>query len=114
MMTLHEKQVLFTKNVAALIDYVAANQHTLTFGEAYRTPEQAALNAQHGIGIAHSLHTERLAVDMNLFDGGGKYLSEKSDYELFGKYWKSLHPLNRWGGDFEHLVDSNHFEMQNL
>lgn len=113
-MTLHDKQVLFSKNVAALIDYISAHQFNVTFGEAYRTPEQAAWNAEHGTGIAHSLHTERLAIDLNLFDAVGNYLTLKDQYEPFGKFWESLHPLNRWGGRFVHLVDSNHFEMQNL
>src|ERR1017187_7506628 len=99
-MSLHKNQVIFTLNVASLIDYVAANNHALTFGEAYRTPEQAAIYAKEGKGIAHSLHTERLAVDMNLFDDKGNYLTDKSAYEPFGKYWKSLNSANRWGGDF--------------
>jgi len=32
----------------------------------YRTPEQTALNAKSGAGIAHSLHMQRLAVDLQL------------------------------------------------
>lgn len=115
-MTLHEKQVLFTKNVASLIDYVSSNNHSLTFGEAYRPPEMAAIYAKEGKGIVHSLHTERLAVDMNLFDSDGNLLSQWSDYERYGKYWESLHTQNRWGGYFVSkyggkLVDSDHFEM---
>ena len=113
-MTLHEKQVLFARNVASLIDYISSNNHQVTFGECYRTPEQAKWNADHGLGIAHSLHTERLAIDLNLFDDKGNYLADKTSYEPFGRYWKSLHTFNRWGGDFIHLVDSGHFEMQNL
>ncbi len=111
-MTLHEKQAIFSKNVAALIDYIYANEHTISFGEAFRTPQQAEIYAKEGKGIADSLHIKRLAIDLNLFNIKGQLLSEKSDFEPFGNYWKSLHPLNRWGGDFSHLVDSNHFEMQ--
>lgn len=113
-MTLHEKQTVFATNVSLLINYINAHNHKVTMGECYRTPQQAQWNAQHGTGIAHSLHTERLAIDLNLFDDSGKYLADKSDYEPFGKYWESLHTMNRWGGVFTHLVDSNHFEMQNL
>lgn len=113
-MTLHDKQVIFARNVADLINYINANNHSVTFGECYRTPEQAKWNADHGSGIEHSLHTERLAIDLHLFDFNGNYLDDKCKFEPFGKYWKSLHTLNRWGGDFIHLVDSNHFEMQNI
>ena len=113
-MTLQQKQALFAKNVASLIDYIFANQYSVTFAEAYRTPEQSALNAKEGKGIAHSLHTERLAIDLNLFDSAGKYVEDKSEWEKFGIYWESLNPANRWGGRFKTLVDSNHLEMQNL
>jgi hypothetical protein len=27
-----------------------------------------------------------------------------------GAYWESLHPKNRWGGNFKSLVDCPHFE----
>ena len=107
-------QVIFTKNVSLLIDYINNSHFTVTFGECYRTPEQAALNAKNGKGITDSLHCKRLAIDLNLFALDGRYLTDKSDYERFGTYWKSLNPANRWGGDFVHLVDSNHFEMQDL
>jgi len=113
-MTLQQKQAIFAKNVAILINHVYDMDYSVTFAEAYRTPEQAAIYAKEGKGIAHSLHTERLAIDLNLFDPNGKYVEDKSEWEKFGTYWKSLHEHNRWGGDFVHLVDSNHVEMQNL
>ena len=27
---------------------------------------------------------------------------------------KKLNPHNKWGGDWQHLVDSNHFEMEKI
>lgn len=118
-MTLQQKQSVFAKNVAILINHIYDNGHCVTFADAYRSPEAAALNAKDGKGIADSLHCKRLAIDLNLFDMGGKYLTEKSDWECFGLYWESLHPMNRWGGFFVekykgHIVDSNHLEMQDL
>ncbi len=50
-MTLSEKQQLFTVMVANLIHWAEEHGYRLTFGEAYRTPEQAALNAKKGSGI---------------------------------------------------------------
>lgn len=47
-MTLSEKQQLFTIMVANLIHWAEEHGYRLTFGEAYRTPEQAALNAKKG------------------------------------------------------------------
>ena len=113
-MTLLQKQKQFTANVVRLIQFIYSEDCMVTFAEAYRTPEQAELNAKDGKGIQNSLHCKRLAIDLNLFNSYDEYLSKKSDYEKFGTYWKSLDPANRWGGDFVHLVDSNHFEMQDL
>lgn len=78
-MTLSEKQQLFVVMVANLIHWAEEHGYRLTFGEAYRTPEQAALNAKKGSGISNSLHTQRLAVDFNLFVNG-QYKTRTEDY----------------------------------
>ncbi len=78
-MTLSEKQQLFVVMVANLIHWAEEHGFRLTFGEAYRTPEQAALNAKKGSGISNSLHTQRLAVDFNLFVNG-QYKTRTEDY----------------------------------
>lgn len=109
-MTLGEKQRRFTELIARLITWCYANGYELTFGEAYRTPEQAALNAQSGAGIANSLHTKRLAIDLNLFRDG-VFLTTKENYAPVGEYWKTLDPEARWGGDFTR-PDSDHFSLE--
>jgi len=108
-MTLSEKQRKFTIYVARLIDYAYRMGYELSFGEAYRTPEQAALNVKNGSGILNSLHCKRLAVDLNLFKDG-EYLRDSSMYAFLGSYWKTLNPLCCWGGDFV-KVDGNHFSL---
>lgn len=109
-MTLGEKQRMFARNVGKLIQWTYENGYELTFGEAHRTPEQAAINAKKGIGIARSAHIERLAIDLNLFKDG-QFLSNSEDHAPLGAYWKSLHPLNCWGGDFT-KPDGNHYSME--
>ncbi|XAI96487.1 hypothetical protein [Microcystis phage Mel-JY34] len=109
-LTLGQKQRIFTLNIARLIVWTYNEGYTLSFAEAYRTPEQAALNAKKGSGIARSLHTVRLAVDFNLFKDG-KWLNKSEDFAALGEMWKRLHPLNRWGGDFKSRPDGNHFSM---
>lgn len=108
-MTLSEKQRLFTKLLGQLIAWAYQNGFELTLGEGYRTPEQAKLNADKGIGIRNSLHCERLAVDLNLFVGG-VYCPDSAAYARLGEYWKSLHPMCRFGGDFR-KPDGNHFSF---
>ncbi|EPX9918545.1 M15 family metallopeptidase, partial [Escherichia coli] len=82
--------------------------YRLTFGEAYRTPEQAALNAKSGKGIRNSLHTLRLAVDFNLFING-KYQADTDAYRPLGEYWESIG--GTWGGRFSR-ADGNHFSLE--
>lgn len=117
-MKLWEQQAIFTLNTAKLIQYINSHEFHVTFGDAYRSPELAALYAQEGKGITNSLHCKRLAVDLNLFDLNGDYLQEEKYFEQFGIYWESLHHNNRWGGNFiKHggkINDGNHFEMQEI
>lgn len=107
-MTLSEKQALFTVLIGQLILFADQHGFRLTFGEAYRTPEQAALNAKKGSGIKNSLHTQRLAVDFNLFING-EYKTDSRDYLPLGEYWESLG--GTWGGRFS-KPDGNHFSLE--
>ena len=117
-MKLQEQQFLFAKDVARLIKYIAEYGYTVTFGEVYRTPEQAKLNAEKGIGIVDSLHCKRLAVDLNIYRDG-RYLYDSKDYIPFGKYWESLDKQNRSGCWFTDAQgkpkpDGGHFERRLL
>ncbi len=110
-MTLGEQQRLFVRLVGEFLTWVYDNPGwELSFGECYRTPEQAEINAQKGIGIAHSLHTQKLAIDLNLFIAG-EFQTSKAAYAPLGAKWKSMHPLARWGGDFQ-SPDSDHFSLE--
>lgn len=108
-MTLSEKQQLFTVMIAQLINFADNKGMRLTFGEAYRTPEQAKLNAKSGTGISNSLHTQRLAVDFNLFING-EYKTRTEDYRALGEYWESIG--GSWGGRFKSNPDGNHFSLE--
>ena len=100
----------FAQSAARLIQRAAELGYTVTFGEAWRTPQQAALNAADGKGITHSLHIERLAIDLNFFREG-QYIQDGSQLRELGEWWKALGPKYRWGGDFQHLPDGNHFSI---
>lgn len=114
-MTLRQQQSLFLRLLPRLIDYAYAQGYELTLGEAWRTPEQAAINARNGSGIRSSLHGERLAIDLNLFRDG-RYLSSSESHRPLGEFWESLHPLCRWGGRFRDSrgnpkPDGNHYSI---
>ena len=106
-MTLRERQELFAKNVGLLIGFIFASGYACTFGEAYRTKEQAEWNEAKGTGSKNSLHCKRLAIDLNLFKDG-VYQKFSEAYQFAGDYWVSLHPDNRHGGAGG---DGNHFSM---
>ena len=98
-----------------------------TYGEAYRPPEQAWINAlpprsnlvatvnkedivvYHstypdkvgGRGIAHSIHEKRCAMDYNFFFLDYQPMNAKTpELIVLGQYWESLDAKNRWGGNF--------------
>lgn len=109
-MTLREKQSVFVRLIAELIEYAYGHGYELTFGEVWRTPEQALWNAQHGTGIKNSLHTQRLAVDFNLFKDG-VLLALTEDHKPLGEWWEQQSTTDytcTWGGRFK---DGNHYSI---
>ena len=116
-MTLGEKQRLFAKLYTQLLVWIHQNpSYSIAFGELERKPVQAKLNAKNGVGIANSLHIIRLAGDILLFIDG-VYQTDSEKYRPLGEFWKSLHPLCRWGGDFKDgkgrpKPDGNHFSLE--
>jgi hypothetical protein len=114
-MKLSEIQQLFARDIVVLLKHMEEKGFKYTFAEAYRTPEQAALYESQGKGIKNSLHCKRLAFDINLFDASGNFLESAESHRQFGEFWESLHPMNRWGGNFKNkdgkpFVDANHYE----
>lgn len=137
-MTLGQKQRLFSSLFAKLILWAYACGYEITFGETYRSDEQAEINAlgpegretlihwleigpkelkglaetlknNVGSGIRGTLHELRLASDINLFMNGA-YLMASESYRPLGEKWKSFDPQCRWGGDFP-KPDGNHFSI---
>lgn len=107
--TLRQKQSRFALGVALLIQKADEMGYAVTLGEAWRTPEQAKWNAAQGIGTATSLHIERLAIDINLFKDG-RFITDGEGHSELGRWWKSLHPDHRHGGDFS-KKDWNHYSL---
>jgi hypothetical protein len=107
-LTLRQMQSLFVRLVADLIREGTAQGFEFTFGEAWRTPEQAARNAAAGIGSRNSLHIDRLAIDLNLFRAG-QFLTSTEAHRPLGEWWEKRHPLCRWGGRFN---DGNHYSLE--
>lgn len=136
-MTLRETQSEFMRCLSLLLTWIYANGYETTAGELKRSDEQAVINSLgspgrervaqavtpismalttalrnngNNNGIVGSLHELGLAVDLNLFKDG-KFLANSADHKPLGDFWKSLHPLARWGGDFKPNPDGNHYSM---
>lgn len=117
-MKLSQKQRIFTRNIACLIEYAYFIDIELTFGHAWRSlEEQKRLKAEGKSKTLNSKHLDRLAVDFNFFING-KLTYDFHKVKVLGDYWVSLHPDNRWGGDWnkngkpDGFLDTPHFEMQ--
>lgn len=109
--TLREKQTRFALHVGALIQRATDLGYGVTLGEAWRSPEQAEWNAQHHLGVACSLHTERLAIDLNLFRPDGSLVTDDTGHRDLGAWWTQQSPDFCWGGDFTTLKDFDHYSL---
>jgi len=108
--SLREKQAAFSVLVAKLILEADRRGYQVSLGEAYRSPEEAARLAKAGKGITQSLHTQRLAIDLNLFKDG-VYLAKSDDWKPLGEWWEGQSTTEIqccWGGRFG---DGNHVSI---
>jgi hypothetical protein len=112
-MSLRQLQSVFAHRVARLILKADELGYQVTFGEAWRSPEEAARLAQQAKGraLARSLHCDRLAIDLNLFRNG-VWLTGTEDHRPLGEWWESQSDdIARcaWGGRFQ---DGNHYSLE--
>ena len=109
-MSLIQEQQMFLLDVCELIKFATATGLVVTAGELWRPPEMQKIYVQTGRSkTMKSKHLDRLAVDLNFFKAG-KYIQSYNELVEVGKYWESLNPKNRWGGNFSSFKDLPHFE----
>lgn len=117
MATLVDEQAAFLLDFCALIEFATNLGFTVTAGELLRTIEQQRIYVETGRSkTMDSMHLRKLAGDLN-FIKDGKLVYDAKELEPVGKFWESLHPRNRWGGNFDRnwsrpdkFVDRPHFE----
>ncbi len=109
-MSLIYEQHAFLQDVARLVIFADQAGFIVTGGELWRTPEQQAIYVKTNRSkTMASNHLRRLAIDLN-FLKDGKLVWDVSAIKPVGDYWESLHPKNRWGGNWKNFKDVPHFE----
>jgi hypothetical protein len=104
--TLGDKQRLFAYLLGLLIARAYKNGYALSMGDVFDADGD-------GGHMKNSVHDLKLAADLNLFsrvNGKWVYHTSAEAHAGLGAYWKSLHPLCRWGGDFA-SKDGNHYSL---
>lgn len=99
-------QQRFSRMLSLLLAQAFTLGYEVTMGECWRSPEEAARLASKGIGIRRSLHCDRLAVDLNLFDKNGVWQCGSDAYRSLGEWWEKQG--GSWGGRYG---DANHFSL---
>lgn len=121
MSAIEDRQFEFLQSAARLILQAPLLGYRVSGGELWRTIEQVQWDVEHGTGDLHSLHPERLAIDLNFFKNSAPagdppawvYIADGSQLADLGAWWKSQGLLYRWGGDFKPPAkpDGNHFSL---
>jgi hypothetical protein len=101
MLTLGERQELFSRCIAKLILKMYDMGYQVRCGDFWAKPRNPLEHKKY------SLHYDKCAADLNLFHNG-KFLSKTEDHADFGAYWEALDPHCRWGGRYN---DGNHYEV---
>jgi len=114
MPALNESQRKFAYFFSKLIQWCFIEGYEVAIGEVERTEAQQKIYFETGKSkTMDSDHLKKCAGDLLLFKtptSGYGYITDSAQYEPLGRYWKSLDPHCRWGGDFKGLADGNHFE----
>lgn len=111
-MGLVNEQAAFLLDVCILVPYATRLGFQVTGGELQRPVEMQAIYVRTGRSkTMEGYHLRRLAIDLNfIFEGQLCY--DVMALRPIGAYWESLHPKNKWGGNFNSFKDLPHFERR--
>ncbi len=105
-MTLREEQNKFARDVNKLLAWAFEMGYEVSFGEAFRTPEQQDIYVKTGRSKTYnSKHLKRCAIDLHFFKGG-----ELCYPEAAGRTWQELDSKNEAGMFWKSFQDSPHFQ----
>ena len=103
-MSLSDQQYEFGKDVILLLMFLHRKGIKYSLGECWRRPETQRILKEKGYSnVEGGGHQDKLAIDIFMWLNGKfmGYTWENRDRLIFvGDFWKSLNPLNVWGGDW--------------
>lgn len=111
-LSLGAKQRLFTRLLPKLLDFIHGSGYECAIAEGYvaLSIDKPGEDTPH---LRRGNHFNKLAQDLDLFRFNTTtlhfdYVTDTEGHRPFGEFWKTLHPLCRWGGDFN---DGNHYSL---
>ena len=118
-MSLVAEQAAFLLDYCKLVQFATEQGFQVTAGELQRPVEMQEIYVRTGRSkTMNSWHIRRLAGDLN-FVKDGVLCYDYDSLEPIGRYWESLNPKNRWGGNFDKdwdpltgFKDLPHFERR--
>lgn len=109
-MTLKEARVEFSRLVAEFILEARRRGYQPALAEGglsslrkvSLTPSGPKTQAFDRVHMLGSLHYDKLAQDLDLYDANGRYIDQTSDpaWQELGKWWLEQSVYCRWGGDW--------------
>jgi hypothetical protein len=101
--SLLQKQQLFARLLGQILGFIYTHPTwAVTLSEGYDDDGKGHMGG--------SLHYSRLAQDLNLFVEGHYVTGWHPAWDEIGATWEKLHPLCRWGGNFNSR-DYNHISI---
>lgn len=120
-----KEQWAYLQDEARLIAFIATTGLTAIGGERQRYDWVQLKKYNDGKSKAkpgQSQHEVCKASDFTFFGEDGYWLkvphdpdeieAHRAKLQPIGDFWESLHPKNRWGGNFNSLYDPGHFERK--
>jgi hypothetical protein len=111
MSPLLQKQILFARSISVFILWIEEQGYGVTVGEFFRPQFVADIYAKEGKGVANSVHSLRLAADLNIFDSQGNMMTTPSAVAMKWESYSDEMNIFRAGLNFKN-VDADHFSIE--
>ena len=104
-MSLGLEQEAFAQDFVSLLQKIWVDGLQVRLGEVQRPIEMQEIYIKTGRSkTMDSMHLKKCAVDLTILRDG--IICDRKGYYVYGLFWESLNPKNRWGGSWRGAVES--------